>query len=167
MKNLAIILAIILMSSCVTQKKCNQKYPPQVITEIVEKETIRDSIVYRDRIVEIKIPADTVVVERVVEVPINLYIAPITAENDYARASAWVKDAKISLMLFQKEHTIREIIEAAEKETWYWKEKYEKEKIIEVHEVKFVPKFYKFSAGFLIISLIFGIIFVLVQAKSI
>jgi hypothetical protein len=141
----------------VTQKKCNQKYPPQVQKEVVEKIITRDSIVYKDRVVEIKVPADTVYVEKIVEIPVNVYIAPITAENDYARASAWIEKSKIRLMLTQKEQVITTIIENAEKEAYYWKEKYLNERIVETVTVKYTPKVYKVALLLWVIA-IFGFI---------
>lgn len=44
-----LLLSLILLSSCVTRKKCNAKFPPEIKTETVienhYKETIRDSII--------------------------------------------------------------------------------------------------------------------------
>jgi len=138
-----------------------QKFPPQTITEVVEKLIVRDSIVFKDRIVEIKIPADTVYVEKVVEIPSNIYIAPITTENDYARASAWVEKSKIKLMLFQKEQVIQTIIENAEKEAYYWKEKYEKEKQVVTVTEKYIPKVYKLALGMWVFIIIVGVMYYL------
>ena len=154
MKNYIIILSIILLSSCATQKRCAEKFPPHVFTLRYDSIIYRDSVVFKDRIVEIKIPADTVYQERVINVPVDLYVYPIAAENDYARAVAWVEHSKIKLELTQKERTIREIIEKAEKETYYWKEKYHNEKIVEVVKEKVKPKMYKFVMWYFFSSIV-------------
>jgi hypothetical protein len=46
------LLIIFLLSSCVTQRRCNEKFPPRESVEV------RDSIVYRDT--TIIIPPDTI-----------------------------------------------------------------------------------------------------------
>ena len=57
MKNLILLLALILLaSSCVTQRRCNRKFPPEVKT-ITNTETV---IQYRDTVVYVTIPGDTV-----------------------------------------------------------------------------------------------------------
>lgn len=156
MKNLTIFLLILtpfVFTNCATQKRCQRKFPPQIET--------RDSIVYRDSIVlkpviiRDTIPGDTVTVEVEIQVPPGPCPDPekITsreakAETQYAVARAWLQFGKVNLELRQKEQVIERIIADAQKEAYYWREKYQEKK--EVQVVKFIPKFYTFTLWFFI-----------------
>ena len=138
---LHLVVLSIVLASCSPCKRLARKCPPQIITEVKDSVVYRDTIIYRDRILEIKIPGDTVIVEKTV--PVKEDIFPIRAENDYATASAWVESSKLKLELIQKEQVIKQILQNAEKETIYWKEKYQNEKQTVIIKEKYIPKIYK------------------------
>ena len=169
MRSIIILLigALVLFSSCNPCKRLARVCPPTIVRERYDSLIYRDSIIIKDRIVEIKIPADTVYKTKEVPVPYNVYVSPITAENDYARAHAWIEHSKIKLELIQKEQVIQKIIEGAEKETFYWKEKYEKERIVEVKEVKYTPKLVKILSWIGIISIVILLtyIYIIIRKK--
>ena len=147
-KLLAVIAFLALLSSCVTYKRCNAKFPPQASVIIKDSIITKDTVIYRDKIVLFAIKGDTVFAEK--KVPITVDISPVWAQNEYATASAWVQDSKLKLQLIQKDQVIKIIIDSAYKESKYWKEKYTNEKQVITLPApppeKFVPKFIKFLA---------------------
>jgi len=143
MRYLVIILTLLLSASCVTQKRCYRKYPPQTTIERHDSTIIRDSIVYHDRVVRDTIEADTVYRDREVKILEKIKIAPLTIENTYSIASAWIENRRLKLELTTKEQVIERIIQDAEREAWYWKERFITEKSTEVVKEKYIPKIYK------------------------
>lgn len=62
MKNIIyVFLSIVLLSSCVTKKKCDSKFPP-VITKS-DSNSIIQTVIYRDTIIRDTIPGDSVFIE--------------------------------------------------------------------------------------------------------
>jgi|SRR3972149_6114276 len=61
MKSIVVIFSILLLSSCVTQKKCLQKFPPTVTRDSIYVETIKDVPVY--------LSGDTVKIETPINCP--------------------------------------------------------------------------------------------------
>lgn len=144
-----ILLAVTigLFSSCITQKKCNERFPPT--TEIIYKDSIseRDSIVEKIVEVPVYVKGDTVTKTDTVWRDKKTGLAtskPIYAETDFSKAAAQVKDGKITLTLIQKDSLFKLQVKA--KEAYYWKNQYTKEKIKDVVVKKEVPKFYSVMA---------------------
>jgi hypothetical protein len=153
------IVILVFLSSCVTQRKCLEKFPPTRDTiRIVQ---VHDSIVYRDTTIVLTIPGET----RVDSVPIpcpppQASFIPDTAkaETPLANAKAWWNYPNIQLKLEQKDTTV--LLKAALKEAYHWKSEYEK--VTTVPEpVKYIPKIYKqalsicifiFAAAFLFVG---------------
>lgn len=66
MKNILIILlAVVSLNSCITQKRCFQKFPPQVITK--DSIVIKDTTIYRDTTIAIK--GDKVTIHDTIDCP--------------------------------------------------------------------------------------------------
>lgn len=62
MKNLIVLFCgLILISSCVTKKRCAEKFPPEITSFDSSSSTVK--IIYRDTLVHDTIPGDTVIVE--------------------------------------------------------------------------------------------------------
>jgi hypothetical protein len=172
MKTIWTIIVLALFASCATQKICQRKYPPQIITNIKDSIITRDSIVYRNRIVHDTIPADTIKTE--IQLPatsdpklINLKTEKIHLENDYASADAWIENWKLKLELRQKDTVINRILLNAEIEKNHWMEMYYKEVIKEKSKPeKYIPKFVKIMAwaGGVLIFLLIG--FIIMKVKK-
>lgn len=102
---LAVFTALLILSGCVTQKRCLLKFPPQT-------DTIRSSVIeYRDTTVTVSITADTVIKYEDVIMPFDITkIKPAIAETEYARAEAMLlennSDYKLQLTLQQKSKQI-------------------------------------------------------------
>ncbi len=97
------------------QRYCDKRFPPQTITET---ETI---IEYRDSIVTVTVPADTVsMVETeiiTVEKETGLVNMPMRRlDSQFAYATAEIIDSRLQFYLYQKEQKIEQTIKNAIKE---------------------------------------------------
>ena len=160
MRYLIIILTLLLSFSCVTQKRCYRKYPPQTVIERHDSTIIRDSIVFHDRIIKDTIHADTVFKEREVIRLKKIQIPPLTVENTYSIASAWIENSKLKLQLTTKQQVIDRLLLNAERDATHWREKYITEKRTEIVEVKFTPKWIKTLAWIGAISILLILLFI-------
>lgn len=109
MKNKIIILAIILLSGCATQKRCFEKFPPEIKTDTI----IHTEIIYQDTTVFVEIKGDSVLVEVPVYIvdtvegkPIVITYKDAEAETDFAAARAWIENSILQLELIQKDSLI-------------------------------------------------------------
>ena len=146
MKKAIFILSIVLavLSSCVTQRRCNYKFPSK--NDTIRIETIRDSIVIKDTTIYITLPGE--VVHDSIEIPCPdpgpAYIPKkVTAETSLAKATAWWSYPVIKLELIQKDTTIEKRLNQALKESYYWKTEYKKI-IVTPQPEKHIPGFYRF-----------------------
>ena len=157
-KLITILIGIFLLSSCVTQKRCLEKFPST--NDTIKVVTVRDSIVYRDTIVKVYIPGEIRIdsVEIPCPDPGSAYV-PDTAkvETDFAVAQAWFKFPKVHIKLTQPDTTLSWRLDNAIKEAYYWKSEYEKITITP-QPVKYIPKIYLISFWILIgmIALVAG-----------
>ena len=173
MKPLNLILIgviVLLIASCTTQRRCNIKFPPQTSTETIYRDSIHEEIKYRDTIIYVPIPGelhtDSIFIP--VDNPGQNYIPDTArAENKYAIGKAWLDWPKIKLTLIQKPQTLEFQLKNAIKEANVYRMLYEREKSKEVTQVKFTPKFWKFTGwvgiGFIITFLVW--VFMKVKGK--
>ena len=170
MKNLVLLLMLLVsFTSCITQKKCQRRYPPEVITEtkVVEKE----KIVYRDTVIYREIPGKEVRVEIPVEVktpygvPIKtpVFIDTMMIQNDYAMAFAWVNNSVMGMQLNTKPQKFQ--FDLKNQYLYSYLEKGASKKEVEIREV--VPLIYKISLGILILQLIFVVLYLLWKNRGI
>jgi len=96
---ITILLLAILLTGCVTQKKCLEKFPPEtkIVIQVVEKETI----IYRDTTIYVQLPPKIIEVEKVIEVPKDFKTDTVYAYGEYSRAFAFVEFQKIKLRLHE------------------------------------------------------------------
>jgi len=104
------ILAIaILFGGCATQKRCWEKFPPEIKTDtIVHTETV-----YVDTTIYVELPGEIDTVEVPVHIidtvpgePIVVTYEEAKAKTDFAEARAWVENSKLKLELIQKDSLI-------------------------------------------------------------
>ena len=103
------ILILVLLTGCVTQRRCLKKFPPIVSIDTV----IKDTTIYRDTTVYVYLPGDTVYRDTVIEVPVGLYVPPVTAETELARARVWIQAQRLRLELVQKDSLLQFKIDSA------------------------------------------------------
>jgi len=155
------ILIILLSVSCVTQRKCLEKFPPDIDSVL----TIRDTTIYRDTVISRYLPGDTVYSWRYIFDTVEINTEPelyppdtAFAETDLALAKAWVdvrgRFSKVNVILIQKDTTLQFRLDSALRASDHWERLY----ITEVHTVpeRFIPLWTKIliSALVLIILLI-------------
>jgi hypothetical protein len=148
------IIILILFSSCVTQKKCAKRFPPEAVLVRYDSIVIKDTIIYKDRIITHVIKADTVYRDVIIESSLDVPVMML--ENDYAKAKAWINNSKLKLQLEQKNKVIQFKLDSADKEVRHWEYKYRNEKQTVIVEKKYVPKFVKTLA---IVGGLFSLLF--------
>jgi hypothetical protein len=164
MKKLFVLFFLILFVSCSPCKRLQKRCPPQVITERVDSIVVKDTVIYRDKIIPFPIPGKTDTITEYLEV--KEQIPEVRLENDYAWAKAWVENSRLKMMLHQKEQVINLRLDSAYKEVRHWKEKYETDKQKEIVVQKVIPKFYKFTAKFFFVFLIITFVYIYIKYKS-
>ena len=147
------------LSSCVTYKRCQSKYPSA--RDTIRITTVRDSIVYRDTTIFIKIPGESVHDSVPIPCPeVPGYIPKrVYAETSLAKASAWWSFPNIKLELIQKDTTIERRLDNAIKEAFHWKSEFEKITVIPEPE-KYIPKIVKVFAWVGGLSLLSFVLFI-------
>src|SRR6056297_3075456 len=99
MKYLFCIITIAMLSSCITQKRCNKKFPPREFSSTEIKTTYRP-ITLTLRVPPVMIAGEgnqiTIVNDTVIEVD------PSYLETDYAFSRAWITNNKLMHTLNQK-----------------------------------------------------------------
>lgn len=89
MSRLLIVATLLLiLSGCVTQKRCNKKYPPSESTRIDSIYIEREIVKWKDTIIYQQLPP--IVVERYVSINDTLKLT-----GSYSEAFAWVSDGNI------------------------------------------------------------------------
>lgn len=142
MKKLTILLlTILLLSGCVTAKKCSQKFPPETVTII--KDSIREKTTYRDTTIFIRLEGETRMIYDTLYVNNSIvHYKSLIAETKYATARAWVALNRINLTLSDKDTTLEIRLKNALESKEFWQSKYMSEK--QVIHVKQTPRFYKY-----------------------
>lgn len=167
-KYLYLILLILIISGCVSQKKCLQKFPPQETIIIKDSIVIKDTTIYSDIIMYDTILGDTVMVYKKIQSKGKiLNIEPLCIDKSLARSCAWVNDNKLFLELIQKDTVIKRILKKAKIEKQRLREFYQSKYEKEVIKVKYIPKFYKFTFWFFIGLCGLTLIFIILKVKKI
>lgn len=110
------MLVLITLSSCITQRKCFNKFPPPPpsIEKVVETVTV-----FKDTTVYVSIPADTIYQTDTVFINkdglVNYPLARIDVE--YAWSTIQIKNNRVFHYLYQKETEIAKTIQDAIKES--------------------------------------------------
>ena len=155
---IAIVISLLFLSSCITEKKCYKRYPPKVI--------VKDSIVYKTKEIVIHdtvyiqgdtvISTDTVFVDKLTGLVSS---NKVWSETEFAKAYAQVVDSKLFLELIQKDTAIERLL----KENIEYKEVYKTKTIeVKVWEVHWYDKVARVVAGIVIFA-----IFVLIAIRLI
>lgn len=88
-----LLASMLFCLSCVTRKKCAERYPPQIITKdsIVEKE----NITYRDT--TIVVPGDSVQIHDSIPCPDVVYHKTITSKIGKTKASVHINKGRLDV----------------------------------------------------------------------
>lgn len=179
MKTIAAFIIIVLTaSSCATQKRCLQKWPPEIIPiDTLIQIQIKDTVIFRDTIVPIYIKGETDT--SFVEIPcdfsgnLKTVYDTATAETTMAIAKAWIepgppgRPARLRIELQQKDTTIMARLDSAIREAEHWKQETIRIKQTYTKPVFKPTAYYRFTSsafwGSLFINLLFiaGLILVI------
>ena len=160
-----LLTIVILVLGCSPQRRISNIYdkhpdlkPVESTITIIET---RDSIVYKDSIVKIKIPADTVWEEGEIiyipgdSEPFQIRPKQLKAETNYAISTAWIEGTILKLQLRDKDTTLYFQLDSVKMEAYHWKDMYEHKTTV-VKE-RYVPKFTRFMAWVGILLVVGGI----------
>lgn len=153
---LIVSIAAAFFGSCVTQRRCLEKFPPETTVQI------RDSIAYRDTTIYIPIQADTVRDSIPVEchettpgspAPKPKNTKPVMVKNRWSTAVAWIENGKLKLDLMTNDTTLAFVIDSAVSE---------RVKQITINQQfvkpeKYIPKFYKIALWMLVIVFVLAV----------
>ena len=164
MKYLLLMLIISIgFTSCITEQKCDRRYPPKII--------VKDSIVYnyntlyKDTTITLYLPGDTVYQDSIVYVIKDKLTGLINSDSvivstEFATAIAWVEGSILKQVLIQHDIIVNQRIDSAVRVTTERIEKYHSEVILEpVYLVHWYDKIARWLAIIVIlVALGWGII---------
>ena len=149
-----IVWMLTFVTSCVTEKKCNAKYPPSVT--YVKKDSIvfKEKLVYRDTVVYKTLVKDSMIYnEKIIYSNDSIWFPPMEAKGKYGYAKSWAYNGRAFLKYFEGGMDIEFRLDNAIKEANYYKEQYTNEKTKEKVTYTINSPFAKFCIWFF-----FGII---------
>jgi len=151
MKNLILLLLLLTFAGCVTQNKCNQKYPP--VETIITKDSVIRTVetIYSDTTIYYQLPADTVT--EVVEVERATQIKPSVLKTGYSISTAYVKEGRLYHSLIQNDTLLRLNIDNAVRSTWESASKFYNKETVKVERVRYIPKWVWLALGVALIAL--------------
>jgi hypothetical protein len=165
--SILLLWALSMMMSCVTEKKCNAKFPPKV--EYIKKDSIvyKEKIVKRDTIIYKYLTKDSIIKEtNIVYSKDSAWFPPMVAKGKYGSAKAWSYRGKAFLNYFEGGMAIEMELKDAITERDRWMEKYLTESRKEQRTFTVNSPFAKFCIGFFfgVIGLsIIGLVFVRIR----
>lgn len=165
-----IIAVVIFVSaiSCLTVKRIEKncdKFAKVCITESITKIEYRDTIIYKDRIVKVKLPTDTVYITKPV------YIKNNQCFMDYTKkvfGNIWASAKVDNSVLDLKAGYVNNIIQVPIHDTIYIEKAITNTTTDNTATVvkKFIPKFYKFTFWFFILGVVAGIGIIVYKLKG-
>jgi len=162
MKTISLILLVFIITSCASQKRCYTKFPPQIKTEY----SVKDSTVYRDTTIYVKLPSDTVNKTDTIFITesggeLSFSLDTLKTASNYATAYTWITPTlKRHLTIQDKDTTLLIRLDNAIKERNRF------EQLLKVQEFKAPPvKFCSFwsKLKFLLIGILIGYVLRIVQ----
>lgn len=167
MKKYILLLAIVALfaTSCITQQKCNEKFPPVTLEkEVYIHDTVNIKETVRDTTIIVKAGKDSVIYKsdtiRIKDGVVNS--KPVITEGKYATATGQVINSKLIVKLEERSYDLEVRLKGALKDKEIYKTYYEvsKEKQAITKEVK-VGKFYVwyFYISLVILILYWGLKF--------
>lgn len=118
MKYLIITIIALITFSCSLEKRCakmDAKCPRETITIIHDSIIYKEKIVIHDSIIEVKLPSDTITINKYVYVdPDNLaQMDTIIVNEGIIEAIAWVNDSKLGLTAYVKDSSLYYALDSA------------------------------------------------------
>jgi len=157
MKNILINIGlIILMVGCTTQRKCDRKFPAQVM--VITKDSIirTTNTVYRDTTIYLYIKGDTKYSTDTGYIKNGLiYSNKNHLQTSFADSWAWVANGRLYHNLIQKDTLIGQEVKDAIRLTWERAERFYSKSEVQVKPQRFVPKWAWWALGISIGSILY------------
>lgn len=157
MKKIIILLSFILIfTSCVTQQRCNRKFPPE--TMIIRKDSIirETKTIFRDTTITIHIPGETKFQTDTVYIKSGVvYFKPSYLKTALAESHAYIQNNRLKHTLTQNDTIIRQRVDNAIRETWERAGRYFKGDEIRIVERKHIPLLFKILSAIGLAALIY------------
>ena len=167
-KLILLIVIAATFTGCITEKRCNSKFPPEVMiirtdSIIHTKETIySDTTIYIEIPGEIQTSNDTLYI-----VDDQIYFKPSFLKTSFAESRAYVQNNRLQNTLSQNDTLLPFTINNAVRLTWERAERYFNQSETKVEKIKFVPLIYKIFAGFGLLSLIYFAVNLYIKIKGV
>lgn len=170
MKNVVWFILLILLSGCITERRCNEKYPLIYSTQLRDSVVIIEQIEFKDTLIKtyVEIPKVTIR-DSVILIYKNgeaLTVKPLFLKGNYSTAQSWLNSGKLfgrldeggaielSAKIKIQEKTITELQKQVSEKT-------------QIKPVKYVPKLTKFTSivGITFLSLLLIYLIIKIVAK--
>ena len=153
MKNLILFIAVLLLfTGCITQSKCDRKFPPEVMVIRTDSIIHTKETIYRDTTITIIIPGDTV--RDSVQVVNGQTLKPSILNTQFAESKAWVENGTLKHELRQKDTVYKVKLNNAIRLTWERAEKFYNSKEVQVKTVRYIPQWVWWCLGVSVLALL-------------
>jgi hypothetical protein len=167
-KLILLLLIAATFTGCITEKRCNSKFPPEVM--IIRRDSIfrETKTIYNDTTVYIQVPGESVVNTEYVYIKGDqIYFKPSYLKTSFAESRAYIQNNRLQHTLTQNDTLLPVTIKNAIRLTWDRAERYFNQSETKVEKVKFVPLIYKIFAGFGLLSLIYFAVNLYIKIKGV
>lgn len=160
---IAFLILVLGLTSCMTtqraQRKC-EKYARLCGTSERVVTQIKDTTIYINKNIEVKLPADTVRIEQTL--PGNILpMEPVTHNNGIITATAWIRDNRLNVYAYLN----TPYITINHRDTVYiQKYRATTERTIKIPE-RYVPKAFKWAAWIVGIELLALVLFIFIKLR--
>lgn len=156
MKNLILFIAILLLfTGCITQSKCDRKFPPEVMVIRTDSIIHTKETIYRDSLIYIHLPGEKVKSTDTVYVVNGLvYSKKNYIFTSFAESWAWVENGRLYHELTQKDTLVGQEVKNAVRITWERAEKFYNGKEVQVKTVRYIPQWVWWCLGVSVLALL-------------
>jgi len=134
------IILILLISGCVTQRRCDRKFPAQSSVTVKDSIIRTTNTVYRDTTVYVYIKGETKYSTDTVYIKNGMaYSRKDHLMTSFADSWAWVQNGRLYHELIQKDTLIGQQVKDAVRLTWERAERFYTKNDVQVEEVRVVP----------------------------
>ena len=159
MKAINFILICLLLTSCLTVKRIERncdKFSQVCVTDSKTVIEYRDTVIYKDRIIKVKLPKDTVQIIDTLIIEYNRCQLPYTYKTF---GNVWASVKVENSVLNMKAGLLKNVIQVPVRDTIYIEKAITNtttDNTVTLPAEKYIPKFYKFTLWFFILAIIAG-----------
>ena len=165
-KLLILLIAIALFTSCVTQQRCERKFPTQ--NEIIVKDTViyKEVIVIKDSIINVMLPSDTVFLYKYLtsrKGVINL--DTLIVERGIVGAMAFVNNNQLGVIAYISDSSIYYKLDSAHVRVNKYKQELHNRSEIKTRDIVKNSDFAKFTQWWFFITAVLIIVLLYLKIK--